>query len=243
MEFAFLDESGDIGGMGSKYLVSTLVVTRNRKDMVEIIVDMKKKLLDSKKGRKWLNRNGGEIKFHNFPDSVLLKKSISRISKLDIEIYSVVIDKNASNIDASIKNIIFDLYYGTMILSKNNMKNIKITADLNYFTKRNKKYYFKILRMKKLSGYDSKNLIEEVVDINDIRVSDDLIIRVEQMNSRLIEELQATDLISGCLFQKYENGKTDLFEILVKGKPEIIVKEKKMGYNTFPTRQTPLTEQ
>lgn len=66
MEFAFLDESGDIGGMGSKYLVSTLVVTRNRKDMVEIIVDMKKKLLDSKKGRKWLNRNGGEIKFHNF---------------------------------------------------------------------------------------------------------------------------------------------------------------------------------
>jgi hypothetical protein len=123
------------------------------------------------------------------------------------------------------------------------MKNIKITADLNYFTKRNKKYYFKILRMKKLSGHISKNLIEEVVDINDIEVSDDLIIRVEQMNSRLIEELQATDLISGFLFQKYENGKTDLFEILVKGKPEIIVKEKKIGYNTFPIRQTPLTEQ
>ncbi len=56
MEFAFLDESGDLGARGSNYLILTLVYTKRKKDLVRFIVDVKKRLLDSKKGRKWLKR-------------------------------------------------------------------------------------------------------------------------------------------------------------------------------------------
>lgn len=148
MEFAFLDESGDRGGMGSKYLVSTLIVTRKKKELVEIIVSMKKRLLESKKGRKWLNRNGGEIKFHNFPDPILLENSIKRFSELDMEIFSVVIHKNGSDIDPSIKETIFDLYYDNSSKRNKKLNIIKITADLNYFSKRKKDILLKLVERK-----------------------------------------------------------------------------------------------
>ncbi|NOQ38290.1 hypothetical protein GQ472_05355 [archaeon] len=44
MEFAFLDESGDLG-KNSKYLVLTLVCTRKTKEITKIVRKTKQKLL------------------------------------------------------------------------------------------------------------------------------------------------------------------------------------------------------
>ncbi len=49
MEFAFLDESGDNGKNGSKYLVLTLLCTNKRKQLVKIIRETKRQLLRNNK--------------------------------------------------------------------------------------------------------------------------------------------------------------------------------------------------
>ncbi|NOQ55310.1 MAG: hypothetical protein GQ477_00730 [Nanohaloarchaea archaeon] len=51
MEFAFLDESEDLG-KSSKYLVLTLICTRKSKEITKIIRKTKKKLLDNNKSAK-----------------------------------------------------------------------------------------------------------------------------------------------------------------------------------------------
>lgn len=84
MEFAFLDESGDPGAKGTNHLVLCLVCTRRKKDLVNVVVNAKKRMLDKNKTRKWLNSHGGERKFHTFPDHNVLRTMLRHLSNIDM---------------------------------------------------------------------------------------------------------------------------------------------------------------
>lgn len=220
MEFLYLDESGDLGGRGSKFLILTLVITRKKKDLVKIIVDMKKRLLDSKKGRKWLNRKGGEIKFYGFPDRKLLQNSIERLSQLEMKVLYVAIEKNGNVIEPSKKLDIIRLFLEQTLSRSHSQFPIKIISDMNYFRKKRKCYKFQVVKGEHRSqdGEILKLTIRAMeLDKLDDDPSENSIIKIEQRNSRLNEELQATDIISGCIFQYYEHERSNLYNILKKG--------------------------
>jgi penicillin-binding protein-related factor A (putative recombinase) len=79
MEFYFLDESGDQGARGSKYLILTLVKLRSIKKALKIIKEARQHLTLKTKKRKWLEQHGGEIKFSTFPDKEYLHKIMKRL--------------------------------------------------------------------------------------------------------------------------------------------------------------------
>ena len=105
MKFAFLDESGDRGGKGSKYLVLCLICTPDKKKIVKIIRETKKRLLEKNKTAKWLNRTG-EIKFYKFPDDALLRRTLKKLSKVDIHIHALAFEKKRKDMAVRDKEII-----------------------------------------------------------------------------------------------------------------------------------------
>ena len=234
MEFAYLDESGDLGSKGSKHLVLTLMCTRKKKEVSKIIRDAKKRLLDHNKSAKWFNRKG-EIKFYSFPDDVLLKRTLKKLSNIDINVYFMVFPKNGVKVDDSIKRIILaHLFHHIMGVS--NKKIIeKVIADLSFFNK--KKLNRFILRNYSIKPVELINKDGEQVKVEEGKITfsgltdeeyekvkkdlSNIIIEIEHRNSRLREELQAVDLISGCIFAHCENKNSEYIDILKTGKLKI----------------------
>src|SRR3989344_344736 len=107
----YLDESGDSGGPGSKYLVLTYICSDEGKKLSKILKKTKEQLKRIKKGARWLNRLGGDIKF------IAIKKDGKYISESEKE------------------KILFDLLYESFINHKELPS--KIIADKDYF--KNKK--------------------------------------------------------------------------------------------------------
>lgn len=236
MEFAYLDESGDVGAKGSKTLVLTLVCTRKKKKLDQIITNTKKKLLNKKKNKNWLNRNGGEIKFHSFPDDKILTNMLTELSKVDMTVYYYIINKKGKSIDFKLKlEILSHLFFHTIVRSKKQAPN-QILADLNFFNKQ-KVNYFHLLKM-------TYGVIQNLEDEKDFdwsgnctflpideeqykdlkRDPESILLKIEHFNSRFSEALQATDIISGCCFQYSEYGNGKFLEILSKNKAIIQIK-------------------
>src|SRR3989344_6828850 len=135
MEFAFLDESGDPGKDGSNHLVLTLMCTSDKKEISSIIKEAKSRLRESNKGLKFLDKTNGELKFHSFPDKVLLKRVLKKLSKLKITIYSITIVKNKQKIESTTKQIILHRLFNHISNPSNKQMSIKIIADDNFFNK------------------------------------------------------------------------------------------------------------
>ena len=105
MEFAYLDESGDLGSQGSKHLILTLMCTRKKKEISKIIREAKKRLLDHNKTARWLSRRG-EIKFYSFPDKDLLKRTLKKLADVEMNIYFVIFEKDGTTINVDVKQTI-----------------------------------------------------------------------------------------------------------------------------------------
>ncbi|MEA3229541.1 MAG: DUF3800 domain-containing protein, partial [archaeon] len=136
MEFAFLDESGDLG-KNSKYLVLTLVCTRKIKEITKIVRKTKQKLLEKNKCAKWLNQHGGEIKFYGFPDKNILKKLLNDLSETKMHVYFLCIKKGGV-INQNIKYTILGELFQHSIENSDKIFPEKIIADLNFFNKHKK---------------------------------------------------------------------------------------------------------
>jgi hypothetical protein len=233
MEFAYLDESGDLGSKGSKHLVLTLMCTRKKKEVSKIIRDAKKRLLDHNKSARWLKKKG-EIKFYSFPDNNLLKRTIRKLADVDINVYFMVFEKNGINVGDGIKsNILAHLFRHIMVVS--NKKPVeKVIADLNFFNKQKlNRFILREYSIKpvKLINQDGEQVVEEgeitfsgLTDEEYEKAKKDfsnIIIEIEHRNSRLSEELQAVDLISGCIFAHFENKNSEYIDIINSGKIKI----------------------
>src|SRR3989344_8038045 len=132
----YLDESGDSGGPGSKYLVLTYICSDEGKKLSKILKKTKEQLKRIKKGARWLNRLGGEIKFTGFPDERIRLKLLEDLSNIELDIRFIAIKKDGKYISESEKEkILFDLLYESFINHKELPS--KIIADKDHF--KNKK--------------------------------------------------------------------------------------------------------
>ncbi len=235
MEFAFLDESGDLG-KDSKYLVLTLMCTKKVKQITQIVRKIKQKLLQKNKCAKWLNQHGGEIKFYGFPDKHILKKLLTDLSNVDMHIYFLCFEKGGIKVNQDVKPTILGQLF--MHSFQNSEKHLpeKVIADLSFFNKDKinyfvlQKYEMKPVKTKGKDGNDKKchclevsfSRIEEK-EYNIIKDKDDVYpVRIEHKNSRQSEPLQAIDIISGCIFSKFEKEDSECFDLLSKGKLKLI---------------------
>lgn len=214
----YLDESGDTGKAGSKCLVLTYICTDNGKKISKIFKKAKEQLRRTKKGERWLNRLGGEIKFTGFPEERIRLKLLEDLSKLDLNIRFIAIKKEGKKISESEKEkILFDLLNESFV--NHGCLPSKIIADKDYF--KNKKISSLVVKDYEEIIYDegkSKRmsyevyLAEEGQDLSNC----DLIIPIRHENSKLKVELQAVDLISGSIFQEIENDDKTYTNILRK---------------------------
>ncbi len=138
----YLDESGDSGKRGSKCLVLTYMCTNDNKKMAKIMKKAREGLKRTKKGLRWLNKHG-EIKFSGFPNEHLRQKIIESLSKLDIQIKFIAIEKN-NNVIAPVEKV--DIFKNLIVTNFRDEEPIphKIIADKDYFN--NKKIAYFIVR-------------------------------------------------------------------------------------------------
>lgn len=230
MEFAYLDESGDLGKKGSKNLVLTLMCTSRKKDVTHIIRNTKKRILDHNKSARWFNRMG-EIKFYSFPDKSLLKTTLKKLSKININVYFMIFKKDGIEIKKELKFTILSNLFKHIFEVSNKNKPEKIIADLDFFNKEKinrfilQNYSIKHIKSKDKDGKEidkeegemTFNIINEEDYKKNSKIKSNLIIEIEHRNSKHSEELQALDLISGCIFAECEHNNPEYINILKKG--------------------------
>lgn len=214
----YLDESGDDGKKGSKWFVMTYLCTNEGKRISKALKKIKQQLRRTKKGERWLNRLGGEIKFAGFPEERLRIKLLEEISKLDMEIRFIAISKDGKNIPESEKSQILFNLLAESFMNQKKMPS-KIIADKDYF--RNKKICFLAVKNYAEEFYQddqSPRVSYEIFLLDDETEKDscDFVISIRHENSKNHPELQATDLISGAIFQEVENNDKTYTEILRK---------------------------
>ena len=232
MEFAYLDESGEEGALGSKNLVLTLVCTSQNKKLSKIIRNTKIKLLNKKRNSKWLASKGGEIKFSCFPDKELLKKTLKEISNLDIRVYYLGIIKENKKLKKEVRQFIMTYLFEHIFENGNKIIPQKIIADMRFFNNKKKNYFL----LEKYESQNQKNIDENKPDkieisfshITDEKELDELkkdssniIVAIEHQNSRHSDELQATDLICGSIFANIEYKNSEYVNILSSSKLKI----------------------
>lgn len=225
MEFAFLDESGDPGEKGSKKIVMCLVCTRQKKKLNKIIRNAKQRLLRKKKTTDWLNRMG-EIKFYSFPDKNILIKTLKEIAKLDLKIYYICFKKNGKKFDTKYKETIMSRLFWHIFEKSGKKKPQSVISDLDFFGKLPS--YFSLSNyQKKEVKVDNKGRCLWQCDISFEIISpttyeklkqekDSFLIKIDPINSRIMDELQAVDLISGSIFQYLEKGNSGYYDIIKK---------------------------
>lgn len=235
MEFAYLDESGDLGS-DSGHLILVLMCTRKVKRITKLVRNVKQTILKKNKHAKWLNQHGGEIKFYGFPDKKLLERFLKELSNIDMHIYYLCFVKEGA-IKEDVKPTILGYLFTHIFNNSNSIPPKKVVADLNFFSNRNKVNYFS------LEKYETSKVIEDngdgskkehsnvpvsfrVIDEKEYSKMKDcdetrFPLIIEHKNSRQSELLQATDIISGALFRKFENKDSYYINFVSGGKAKL----------------------
>jgi len=238
--WAFLDESGDLGKKGSRFLVLTMLVTEDIELLDNLIKSIKKSLEKHKSGRMYLHNKNGEIKYAGFPDKELLRRSLETITASNTKIFSAYVDKSKinRNIKMEEKELIFK-YLLRYVCEKNypskedgsdkekTSKGIdssfcfikenrltKITADMSFLKKAPKKEKIYCLNkvFEKEAGEVFDVAFEEITDENKHKC--DLVVKVELKNSGTNTKLQVIDLVCGAIYDFWENGQVENYRIL-----------------------------
>jgi hypothetical protein len=214
----YLDESGDDGQKGSKWFIMAYICTNDGKRIAKILKKTKEQLRRSKKGERWLNRLGGEIKFAGFPDEKLRLKLLEELSKVGFEARFIAIKKDGKNIPESEKSqILLNLLAESFI--NHQCMPAKIIADKDYF--KNKKICSLAVKNYEETIYeDGKNAKASyevfLLESDEEKENCNLSIKIKHENSKEHPELQAVDLISGALFHEFEKNNKDYTNILRK---------------------------
>lgn len=237
-KFAYIDESGDNGAKGSKYLILTLMCTLRKKQIIRVIRNTKQILLRKNRTARWLNKMGGEIKYSGFPDRTLLLNTLKRLAEIDSEIYFLAIEKEGYSVKKETKMFILKELVEHS-LESNHLPH-KIIADKEYFE--NKKLaYFVVVEEQEVTIEDKENqkkikgkkIILQLLDEEEYKNRKEkplLTIKIEHQNSKMNEELQALDLISGAIFSRFGKNDNTYFNALENKKLKIkgkILKKKR----------------
>ena len=216
MEFAYLDESGDLGPKGSKCLVLTLFITKQKKELDKTLKWCKTRLGESNKSARWLSKHGGRIKFHSFPDKTLLRQLVTKICKVKGNVYCVCFDKSQQVVTQDDKCVIVGYLFGH-IMEHGGIPPDTIIADNSYFNA-DSVNYFKLAKYSK-EGEDSHIQLNQISqqEYADIPKEErKKCVKVQHKSSYTEPCLEAVDIISGSLYQSFENGVNDFKEIIEK---------------------------
>lgn len=221
---AYLDESGDPGANGSEYLITSLWCTPPYKKISKIIRKAKQQLLRNKKHSRWLSQRGGEIKYSGFPDDHLLRKTLRELSKLDSHLFYFAYKKQGKTLTRENKNFVV---LNSLFTHKDDFGSVpkKIIADVDYFS--NNKISYCISRIIK-NEKEGRKIIElmNATEFKNAKIDEGAeISKVEHHNSKMSDELQALDLLSGAIFCKFERKDEDYFKIINSDKIKIHGKE------------------
>ena len=215
----YIDESGDCGKQGSKCLVLAYICLDEKKKVSKIMRRAKEALMRTKKGKIWLNRHGGEIKFNSFPDQHILVKTLEELSKLKFDIMFRAFKKDGKNIHSKEKDrLLHDLLIESLVNKK--LLPTNIIADKDYF--QNKKvaclavrdYTEEIYPDGKVSSASYRFDLVEEEEYHKEREHFDLVISIKHENSKNNIGLQVADLISGAIFQEIEHDDKTYTEII-----------------------------
>lgn len=224
----YVDESGNIAKNGTKYLVLASVCLEDNKKVTKIIKGIKKKLSKIKAGANWLRKNKGELKFAKFPNLKLKKELIEKISKLDIDINCLVIEKNESKIFYEEKRNILFMMLENHIEKKYKFP-FKAILDNDFLGLKKRGYLF-------LRKYDNLNEDNKLIDSSSQIVFSEFIgegrnfIKIEETDSKTNYGLQLADLICGSIFREYE-FKDKTFTKIIRNNNKINIKIKKVLQN------------
>ena len=138
--------------------------------------------------------------------------------QLNIKIYYISFDKQGKLFDKNLKELIIGTLFGH-ILKNNKEETPTVISDLDFLG--NLPSYFSLEddNIEKVRYLEGKKEIKfKKVNYEDYRlnkeIKDKIIIKVEPINSRLSEELQAVDLICGGIFQFLENNNSNYYNII-----------------------------
>jgi len=189
--FIYLDESGDLGFRtgGSKYFVITFISVTNNLQLERTIREVK-----SKYG---LHSNY-EIKGSS-TTARIKNELLQKISKLNIEIYSIVMNK--SKVFSRIrddKNILYNYVLGLILVPYIiNQQDVNILVDRRTVSVRSGF---------KLDDYlEYKVWYENLADVN---------MNISHEDSKHNLGIQAVDVISYAIFRKYESGDVSYYDLI-----------------------------
>ncbi len=138
-----------------------------------------------------------------------------------MDVYYVVFKKSGKGIDFRKKEAILEYLFGHILHEGKGIPPKKILADLNFLMKKGSKAYFMLENSLENRSRNGINLIKTLSENEFQQIKNrsyDVVICIEHINSRNSEELQAVDLISGAIFQRYENDNEEYHDLLSGGK-------------------------
>jgi hypothetical protein len=175
---------------------------------------------------------GGELKYYGFPDKILLKRTLENLLGLRLRVYFLVFKKDGTKINPDVKKMILGQLFMHIIHQSNKRTPEKILADMDFFNKTEvnrfmlKKYSLDAVdgltaegkKVKHLKGNMFFSKIDEKTYQEEAKNPENILIKIAHKDSCLSEGLQAADLFSGALFDKFEKGETCWDEMFKKSK-------------------------
>jgi hypothetical protein len=192
---AYLDESGDLGftRKSTKHFVITLLVVNDEKGVHKCIKDIRVRKLKKR------YRKIPELKFNNSSD--FIKRCVlGCLSKKDIEVYAIVLKKSSvydhlHDHKNKIYNYLTKFLVERIVLSPAD-KEMALVVD-RFMSRETREDY----------NHYIKDKLAEIM-LRPIKIE------IRHMDSQQDKCLQATDFISGSIFNKYEFGNEKYYSLI-----------------------------
>jgi hypothetical protein len=188
-DYLYIDESGDLGYKGSKYLViSAILIRQNNKTLDKIVKTVRKKFFKEIKKNKELKATESSININKY--------IINALNKTDSEIFSVILKKESRykldyNED---KNKLYDLVASEIAKQIAIQDHLKIIIDLS-----KKQSEIRNFNRRFESKLNNKNNFR---------------IKIHHGHSHSYRGLQIADCIAWSYFQQFENNNDDYVKLL-----------------------------
>ncbi|MFP3946905.1 MAG: DUF3800 domain-containing protein [Archaeoglobaceae archaeon] len=197
MVYVFVDESGDLGftTRASKYYVIACVATEDLSEVGGVF----------KKVRRTIKKKRDIPEFKFTKTNIKTRKLIlKKLAKLDISISGVVLRKNTvyphlRSEKQLLRNHITSFIAETLPLSYR--RKIIVLVDKFLTRKYERENFNSYLESKICETCDKYGIIYPTVEI-------------EHVPSYAYTGIQASDIVAGAIFSKYERGESDFYEII-----------------------------
>jgi hypothetical protein len=187
MKFIYIDESGDLGIKGSKYIIISAIILEDTDELNRIIKNMRRNKF--KKELKNINEIKGYACSHE-----IIRYLLKKINKTNSKICTVIFNKRKCYKDFD-KNNLYNKLVGILA------EHLKINSDLTIRIDRSKA---NTRDMEIFNKYFEKKL----------NLRNEFKLKIFHSYSHEWDGLQIIDVIAWSYFQKYENQKSEFVDMI-----------------------------